>query len=169
MALGKKIQNRLRPFPRSPSTIGRVIHPIIGRMNHMTFALGYGLETWTTSTDKSKQAMAVSTFPSGHHFLAASSACINPNMTSLLLAQRRAFCQCLCAADGSSSVVLNTRSSLSFQSHPHHLHFPHRGTWLQTSRLSAYECSAKQQQDQDWGQVTFTLYILGSPCALGSM
>lgn len=49
-------------------------------MNHVTFVLDYGLDTWTTSRDKSQQAMAVSTFPSGHHFLASPLACINPRI-----------------------------------------------------------------------------------------
>lgn len=50
-------------------------------MNHVSFALDYGLKIWTTSPDKSLQAVAVSTFPSGHHFLAAPPAYTNPKVT----------------------------------------------------------------------------------------
>lgn len=85
----------------------------------------------------SQQAMAAPALPSGHHLSTALSAWLNLK-TAFLLAQRRAFCQCLCAPGGSSPFVLNTRSSLSSRSDTrpsvqlHHLPLPSRGTWLQT-------------------------------------
>lgn len=88
----------------------------------------------------SQQAMAAPVFPLGCNLLATPSACLN-HKTAFLLAQRRAFCQCLCAPGGSSPFVLTTRSSLSSRSDTrpslqlHHLPLPSRGTWLQTPSL----------------------------------
>lgn len=88
----------------------------------------------------SQQAMAAPAFPLGCYLLATPSACLN-HKTAFLLAQRRAFCQCLCAPGGSSPFVLTTRSSLSSRSDTrpslqlHHLPLPSRGTWLQTPSL----------------------------------